>query len=540
MVRHPALAAILAAATALLLEAGCTGILGISPGQSSNGSLGSPCDVTSDRQTPCTDGQTVCTLNVCRVACASDSSCAADERCLAADVITNGNGGPASGSGSFNPSFARFGCVPLAQTSCDKNGCPEPDVCDRLGQCRSYCSPGNGPGNCASDQTCASAGSSFACFGPHDKGFAAADAGGNEDANGGGSSGGADATTGGGTCTGTPTFASCGQCQAQGCSCPGCATVVASGACVGTPFTCAECGSAYSCSPTSCEGCIMQGAGQCTGSTLYPSCASCPMTYCGTPNVCPGCALAGLACVGTLTPCSANATQNACQAQSYCTWSPPSCGGTALPCSAFTAPATCGGQGGCNWAFGARQTCAGTVTACAALSAQACSTQPGCTLSTAPGSGEDGAAGCAAPVSDDGSAACNCLRVSGPPVNIVAGSSSPGLPTGGTLLDGTYVLTRAQYYASGVGVGSTIGTAQATVTIAGGSWQEAGVLNGSPIPPFDATVATSGATLTLTRTCPDTAGVTWEFSSSGSTLTLYLPQTDAGLSEIVVETFTLQ
>jgi hypothetical protein len=126
-------------------------------------------------------------------------------------------------------------------------------------------------------------------------------------------------------------------------------------------------------------------------------------------------------------------------------------------------------------------------------------------------------------------------------VNIVASSGVPGLPTGGQLLDGTYVLTAAQYYlTAGAGAGSTVGTAQATVTVAGGSWQEAGILNGSPVAPFNATVATSGLTLTLTRTCPDTVAVTWEFSSSGSTLTLYVPQTDAGPSELVVETFTLQ
>ena len=66
------------AAAGLAMQAGCTGILGLSPGTASDGSLGAPCDMQGgDMQTRCgsdsSNNPYVCAVSACRVTCSADS-----------------------------------------------------------------------------------------------------------------------------------------------------------------------------------------------------------------------------------------------------------------------------------------------------------------------------------------------------------------------------------------------------------------------------------------------------------------------------------
>jgi hypothetical protein len=558
-----ALGAIVVAAAALTVQAGCSGILGLSPGTASDGGLGEPCDTISDTPTPCGASDTVCVLNLCRTTCFADSDCPSDARCIVADGSNeNDNGGNVFGGGNS----LVYGCVPLDATACMAAGCPSPDVCDPSGQCRTSCSStSNG---CAHDQSCESVGGSLACYGPHDPGFEGPDGSVADDASAGDS--GEDVTTSGSACTGTPSYVSCAECASNGCSCPGCAT--STGTCSGTTYTCTQCGTSYGCSPKSCPDCVAGPEMEtCTGSTLYASCSECPQVYCGNTSTyagyCPGCTLSGgtcsgadpacssftdpttcaeegceysgsTTCTGTLTPCSANVSPAACENQLRCTWTTTDCTGTMQPCSNVTSENACETQAGCSW-LNEGNACSGTLTSCASLSESMCSSQPGCTWSDDAGPEEAGS-GCDDASGSDGGV-CNCLSVTGPAIDVVASSGIPSIPNGGTIATGTYVLTSVSYYEPGGSVpsGSTVGTGQSTVVVTGSSWQQVIVMDGGTPATSSGTFSTSGADLTLSESCPDTTEEQWEYTASGSTLILYVPyEPDGGPSGILVETFT--
>jgi hypothetical protein len=110
--------------------------------------------------------------------------------------------------------------------------------------------------------------------------------------------------------------------------------------------------------------------------------SSCP-TY--SPGYCPpGCWLqTGYGnCAGTPHSCSYNTTAKACAAQVGCAWSDatPTCTGTPATCSYGLTYDQCLAAG-CQ-PLGTDPTCFGTPTPCSRLSAAACSSQSGCTVST--------------------------------------------------------------------------------------------------------------------------------------------------------------
>jgi hypothetical protein len=443
-----------------LVASGCTGILGISPGTSSDGQLGAPCDVMSSSPTPCAVAALVCVLNVCRSPCDSDSDCAADARCLARD----------SNGGSINLSTpnasADYGCVPLTSTSCSSDGCPSPDVCDPQGQCRTSCNSDNF--GCASGQVCEHSGGISACYGPHDGdgGISAThptnDAGGNDSE---ADDGGEEASTM--ECSGTPYQTTCAGCyDAYGaCSCPGCAEPAVAGTCSGgaSATSCAECGTEYDCEAIYCPGCtIAAPVTACYGTPTYASCTRCPIEYCGSsayPEYCQGCMVGPPACTGTIPyscqtigedygetvctgagctwdtntdtctgvpSCSTATTEGECEAsEGLCEWSSGTCTGTITPCSAQPTEAVCEDEEGCEWTT---STCSGTITTCTSLTTEsACDAQRLCSWDAA------GASSCtgfvtpctALSVTDTDGGPSPCESQPGCFVNATGGSAAP-------------------------------------------------------------------------------------------------------------------
>lgn len=178
------------------------------------------------------------------------------------------------------------------------------------------------------------------------------------------------------TCTGTPLYTTCQQCQSRGCSCPGCGTEAGTGYCQGTPYAtdCTYCGQNYSCN---CVGCTL-GASACTGNPTYQC-----NQWDGDQTGClsePGCTYpdGGTLCTGTPTACASLISQQACQTQTGCTWGA-SCTGTVTQCSQLTSSTTCAQQQGCNYYTGT-SACDGTLTPCDQIPATQCSLQPGCVL----------------------------------------------------------------------------------------------------------------------------------------------------------------
>jgi hypothetical protein len=187
------------------------------------------------------------------------------------------------------------------------------------------------------------------------------------------------------SCSGTPTFTTCAQCQSNGCRCPGCGAEAGAGFCsTNSTYSCSTCGGTYGCSSGRCAGCTAATGGACTGTPTYGTCASCPTVYCSSSSstYCRGCTVSGASCTGTAS-CSyfsgSSTAGPACVALG-CTFNATSytCSGTPYQCSTFTTSTTC--TGGCSWSTG---TCSGTVTPCTLLAdSTSCSGQSGCTWST--------------------------------------------------------------------------------------------------------------------------------------------------------------
>lgn len=113
----------------------------------------------------------------------------------------------------------------------------------------------------------------------------------------------------------------------------------------------------------------------------------------GTPSPCPpiapfycppGCTLniGGMCVEGTPHACSYNTTATSCAAQVGCSWSDatPACTGTPAKCGYGFTLDECQAAG-CQY-NGTDPTCRGTPTPCSQLSVSACTSQPGCTVST--------------------------------------------------------------------------------------------------------------------------------------------------------------
>jgi hypothetical protein len=132
----------------------------------------------------------------------------------------------------------------------------------------------------------------------------------------------------------------------------------------------------------------------------------------------------------------------------------------------------------------------------------------------------DAGGSCVAPPTPD-AGACNAVRVTGSPVPVrCAGTQTPPTPSGGTIADGTYVLTSSTYY------GSCPAPEQDRITwsICGGTWQTAqeGPVNGTTmVQLFDAVVSPSGNSLNIRLTCGQMQTTTFGFDATPTTLTLF-------------------
>ena len=115
--------------------------------------------------------------------------------------------------------------------------------------------------------------------------------------------------------------------------------------------------------------------------------------------------------------------------------------------------------------------------------------------------------------------ACNTLRNDGPAVSVMASTATAPAPAGGTIVDGTYVLTAATGYAISPAVIPTT-TLSAVMQIAGSTMQQAGTINGEERR-YTSTLATSGTSVTTTDTCPAADSNTYRYTATTTSLRIY-------------------
>jgi hypothetical protein len=129
------------------------------------------------------------------------------------------------------------------------------------------------------------------------------------------------------------------------------------------------------------------------------------------------------------------------------------------------------------------------------------------------------------------------LTLNGPVVKVTGGgNTSPPASTGGVISQGIYALTAATVYPAPSG--AMYGTAQTTLQISGGQFQEMDSGSGSTAT-TSGTWMTGGTKLTLFESCPTTTTYTWQYTASSGTLSVTVPPMN-GSTVTVVETFTLQ
>jgi hypothetical protein len=120
-------------------------------------------------------------------------------------------------------------------------------------------------------------------------------------------------------------------------------------------------------------------------------------------------------------------------------------------------------------------------------------------------------------------AGCIALVNEAPLVQQMNVAGDPPTPMGGTVVDGTYFITAASVYGSDAGVGPTGNNFQNMSVVSGGGTLYAlvaGVGNGASM--SNGTIATSGANITLTQTCPSNDVLAFNrFDATGTTLTVY-------------------
>ena len=171
-----------------------------------------------------------------------------------------------------------------------------------------------------------------------------------------------------------------------------------------------------------------------------------------------------------------------------------------------------------------------TLVAGAAVGQGGCKSSPTIDLADADTDAaiQDGAAG-----GDTPAAGCNSLSQLGAPVTPTCDPGSAPAAAGGTIVDGTYVLTASRFY----GACSTEPLAE-TLVVAQGTVQS--VATGADASAIRASVsyqlAANGTTLAETQTCPARVQTTIRFSATPTTLTIYL----GTLLSARVSTFTLQ
>ena len=148
------------------------------------------------------------------------------------------------------------------------------------------------------------------------------------------------------------------------------------------------------------------------------------------------------------------------------------------------------------------------------------------------GGDEGGDEGGGAGGGDGGGAACNDFPEQGAGIPELAGTGTPPDMAGGTIEDGTYLLTSRFDYSGGTCECTTHGTWQ----ISGGGTQLEAAVRTEPDPAtlVSATIATSGTELVLTFTCPGPQAMTFAYTATATELTLWNPEKQQ------LETYTRQ
>lgn len=133
-------------------------------------------------------------------------------------------------------------------------------------------------------------------------------------------------------------------------------------------------------------------------------------------------------------------------------------------------------------------------------------------------------------------AACNAVVNQGTLLAIQQVAQAAPTPAGGTILDGTYVVTASTIY-TGVGglTGPNGSMVQATSVNSAGTYQYVDE-GGGTVNRSIGTFSTGATDITITQTCPDPTQLTFtRFDASATTLTIY---DDRNVAAVVALTFT--
>jgi hypothetical protein len=115
-------------------------------------------------------------------------------------------------------------------------------------------------------------------------------------------------------------------------------------------------------------------------------------------------------------------------------------------------------------------------------------------------------------------------------------AQNPPTLVGGTIADGTFVLTGLTIYTGPQGPTGASGTAATTLQIASGTIQVA--TTGAPTTRTE-TLTTSGVNFTATDTCPDTTVIQGTYTATSTSLIVqFSGGTDDAGARTIQETFT--
>jgi len=113
--------------------------------------------------------------------------------------------------------------------------------------------------------------------------------------------------------------------------------------------------------------------------------------------------------------------------------------------------------------------------------------------------------------------ACNTLTVSGNPIMQMAATGAAPTPTGGTIVDGTYALTRYDVYPP---ASPSLSPYRATYRITGNQVEVASG-GGTIISNLNYTATTTGASWNLTGTCPVSPQTSIPYTATATTLLVF-------------------
>ncbi len=135
--------------------------------------------------------------------------------------------------------------------------------------------------------------------------------------------------------------------------------------------------------------------------------------------------------------------------------------------------------------------------------------------------------------SPDTAGACNAIDNVADVVTTTRVAEAYPKLAGGTIADGTYVVTAVtEYTGAGGATGPRAGdTMKQTLRLAGGKFEIARIQDGGAEKRSAGTFTTAGSTFTMTGTCPTTGALPIEFEATGTTVKL-------GLGSVVKEVIT--